>query len=256
MIRLPDIWFISRPGLIANPASCADQRCLIVILPVFLFTSTWRSWPRTSRCACRSRCPSRSRRCRSRGSRPARAACTSSAATAAALSTPRSEATRRSPRARPSRMFWRRNVNGSMFAASASMSIICSDAKFVCGPDGARSAPFWNVPIARVCVFAIRRRPVLATLYIGARFSSFVPAAPSARERLAESAAAPHSSPAPAWANATASNAMMLPLRVDAAPDVEHDAPGRTCSSPARPSASAAAAPACPRHATGSPPSR
>ena len=35
--------------------------------------------------------------------------------------------------------------------------MICSDAKFVCGPDGARSGPFWNMPIACVCVFAIRR---------------------------------------------------------------------------------------------------
>src|SRR6185503_17758649 len=38
--RLPDIWFISRPGLIAKPESCADQRCLTLIVPFDLFTST------------------------------------------------------------------------------------------------------------------------------------------------------------------------------------------------------------------------
>ena len=35
--------------------------------------------------------------------------------------------------------------------------MICSVANDVCGPDGARSGPFWNMPIACVCVFEIRR---------------------------------------------------------------------------------------------------
>ena len=54
-------------------------------------------------------------------------------------------------------MFWTRNVYGSMFAAIESMSMICSDANVVCGPDGARSVPFWNMPIACVCVFDTSR---------------------------------------------------------------------------------------------------
>ncbi len=39
--RLPDIWFVSRSGLIAKPESCAAQRWLTVILPFDLFTVTW-----------------------------------------------------------------------------------------------------------------------------------------------------------------------------------------------------------------------
>ena len=52
-------------------------------------------------------------------------------------------------------MFWRRNDSGSMFASFASWSISCSEAKFVCGPAGARSVPDWNMPSDCVTVLPI-----------------------------------------------------------------------------------------------------
>src|SRR5262245_47384818 len=77
------------------------------------------------------------------------------AASTAAVSTPVYRCHSPSGPTGPEFMFFTRNVNGSTFAAIDSMSMNCSAANDVCGPDGARSGPFWNMPIAWVCVFTI-----------------------------------------------------------------------------------------------------
>ena len=55
-------------------------------------------------------------------------------------------------------MFSRRNASGSIFAAYASSSTICSLAKYDCGAFGARSELILNEPSYSGCVFASTRR--------------------------------------------------------------------------------------------------
>ncbi len=55
-------------------------------------------------------------------------------------------------------MFSRRNATGSIFAAYASSSTICSLAKYDCGAFGARSALVFSDPEYTGCDFASTRR--------------------------------------------------------------------------------------------------
>ena len=135
-------------------------------------------------------------------------------------------------------MFCSRNASGSMPAASASMSTICSEANVVWTARRRAQRAVLEVAVAQRQ--RLRDQRLLGTSYFGTRFSAFVPARPSA--------------PASGWPISSARGRTSdvlgcrycvlvrddVALLVDRRPRMSVMMPGRSASSRARPSASAA----------------
>src|SRR5438093_3423170 len=152
-ISAPLICVVTPSRLTVMPLFCATVACLTTILPVLTLTSMSATTP--------TLLDAKVPKPKPRPLRTSPVCCTEFATFGfqpAAMVEPSRTESQREPSVVVGSMFCRRNAIGSIFAAYASSSTICSLAKYDCGAFGARSALIFSEPPYPGWVFASTRR--------------------------------------------------------------------------------------------------